>query len=110
KRILQVLLETQNSVGPLILRIALAVAIFPHGAQKLLGWFGGNGFEGTMGYFTSQGIPWIFAFLAIIAEFFGAIGLFTGILTRIAAFGIGVTMLVAASTTIGNGFFMNWSG
>ena len=96
----------------LVLRLALGVVIFPHGAQKLLGWYGGYGFKGTMGYFTqTQHIPYIFGLLAIIAEFFGALAVIAGFLTPIAAFGIGVTMLVAAYTVHRpNGFFMNWFG
>ena len=86
--------------------------MFPHGAQKALGWFGGNGFSGTMGFFTSQmHIPALFAFLAIAAEFAGSIALVTGFLSRIAAFGIAVVMAVAIVTVhFANGFFMNWYG
>ncbi|MDQ8188123.1 DoxX family protein [Pelagicoccus sp. SDUM812002] len=109
---IKTILATSNSVAPLIARLTLAIVIFPHGAQKLLGWFGGNGFSGTMGYFTENlGIPAVFAFLAIIAESLGAVALFVGALTRISAFGIGFTMTVAmfmGHTT--NGFFMNWYG
>lgn len=105
------IISTTDSYGPLVARIALGATMFPHGAQKLLGWYGGYGFTGTMDFFTSQGIPYVIALLPIIAEFFGAIGLVTGVLTRIAAFGIACTMLVAAVTVhAGNGFFMNWFG
>jgi putative oxidoreductase len=78
----------------------------------MLGWFGGYGFSATMGLFTSaMHIPAPLAFLAIAAEFFGGLGLILGLLTRIAAFGIAVTMLVAIATVHGAfGFFMNWSG
>ena len=86
--------------------------MFPHGMQKLLGWFGGHGFEGTMGFFTGKlGIPAAFAFLAIIAEAFGSLGLIAGLLTRIAALGVTVTIAVAAVLLhLQNGFFMNWFG
>lgn len=108
----QAILKTESNWTPVILRVALGVMMFPHGAQKLLGWFGGYGFSGTMNFFTdTMGIPWIFALLAIVAEFFGSIALITGVLTRVAAFGIGTTMLVAATVVHApNGFFMNWSG
>jgi putative oxidoreductase len=102
-----------NASWPLLLaRVALAVAIFPHGVQKLLGGFGGYGFAGTMGYFTDAlGIPFALGVLAIVAEFFGPIALLTGLLSRVAAAGIGVVMLVATLTVhLPNGFFMNWSG
>ncbi len=108
---LKKILNTTEAYGPLVARLALGLVIFPHGAQKLLGWFGGYGFEGTMGFFTSQGMPYIVALLPIIAEFFGALGLITGLFTRIAAFGVGFTMLVAALMVhLPNGFFMNWFG
>ena len=86
--------------------------MFPHGAQKALGWFGGYGFSGTMGFFTGQlHIPALFAFLAIGAEFAGSVVLITGFLSRVSAFGIAVTMLVAALMVhTSNGFFMNWMG
>lgn len=106
------LTSTKAEIAPVLARVALGVVIFPHGAQKLLGWFGGHGFSGTMGFMTGKlGIPAVFAFLAIVAEFFGSIGLITGTLSRVAAFGIAVTMLVAALMAhVGSGFFMNWTG
>jgi putative oxidoreductase len=84
---------------------------FAHGSQKVLGWFGGYGFSGTMGFFTHMGIPAPFAFLAIMAEFLGGIGLIFGFLGRIAAFGIACNMLVAVSLIHHRfGLFMNWTG
>jgi putative oxidoreductase len=110
-RILQWLLQTDSGVVGLILRITLAAVIFPHGAQKVLGWFGGHGFKGTMKFFTGSGIPAPFALLAIAAEFLGPLGLAVGCLTRVAAFGIACVMLVAIATVHWpNGFFMNWDG
>ena len=85
----------------LILRITLAVVIFPHGSRKAPGWFGGHGFKGTMKYFTDSGIPIGFALLAIAAEFLGSLGLAVGLLTRVAAFGIACVMLVAIITVTG---------
>ncbi len=88
---LNTLLKTNDSLSGFIARIALGIVMFPHGAQKVLGWFGGYGFHGTMGFFTGQmHIPALFAFLAIAAEFAGSIGLITGFLSRVAAFGIAV--------------------
>ncbi len=106
------LFRTSNDKSLLYLRLVLAAIIFPHGAQKVLGWFGGYGYEGTMGFFTGQlGIPAVFAFLAIVAEFVGSIGVALGLLTRVAAFGILSVMATAAYLVhAGNGFFMNWSG
>jgi putative oxidoreductase len=104
--------NTNNSSAPLIARLMLGIVMFPHGAQKALGWFGGYGFSGTMGFFTgTMHIPAVFAFLAILAEFAGSLGLITGLLGRLAAFGIATNMVVAILTThAANGFFMNWFG
>lgn len=109
---LQLLCKTNNSFAPLMARLTLGIVMFPHGAQKMLGWFGGNGFTGTMHFFTQQmHIPAPLAFLAIMAEFAGSIGLIVGCLSRIAAFGIATNMVVAIFTVhIHNGFFMNWYG
>jgi putative oxidoreductase len=110
RRVIHTLLATGNSSLLTILRIALGVVMLPHGLQKTLGWFGGYGFTGTMGGFTSMGVPAFLAFLVIAAESAGAVALITGLTTRIAAFGIGATMLVATQMHKANGFFMNWSG
>jgi putative oxidoreductase len=106
------LLSTSNDLVLTLLRVVLGIVFFFHGAQKMLGWFGGNGFSGTMQYFTGpMGIPAVFAFLAIAAEFFGGLGLIVGFLSRIAAFGILVNMVVAIfKVHLPNGFFMNWTG
>lgn len=106
------LFRTTGDAVPTFFRLVLAGAIWPHGAQKVLGWFGGYGFTGTMKFFTeTMGIPAPLAFLAIVAEFLGPIGLALGLASRVAAFGIAVVMAVAVATShIGNGFFMNWAG
>lgn len=109
---LRKLTATDNAPAITILRVVLGIVFFAHGAQKMLGWFGGYGFTGTMGFFTgTMHIPAFFAFLAIAAEFFGGLGLFLGLLTRVAAFGIAVNMLVAVVLVHSQfGFFANWSG
>jgi len=106
------LIWTTDDFALTVLRLVLGIVFFAHGAQKMLGWFGGYGFSGTMGFFTQQAhIPALFAFLAICAEFFGGLGLILGFLTRIAAFGIACNMVVAILTVhLPNGFFMNWAG
>jgi putative oxidoreductase len=106
------LINTDGSIAGAILRLILGIVFFAHGAQKMLGWFGGYGFHGTMGFFTGTlHIPAPFAVLAIMAEFLGGLGLIVGLLTRVAAFGIGVNMLVAiVAVHAANGFFLNWSG
>jgi putative oxidoreductase len=92
-------------------RLMLGVVFFAHGAQKVLGWFGGPGFSATMGMFHHMGVPGSLALLAICAEFFGGLGLIVGLLGRVAAFGIAVDMLVAVLLVHSRiGFFMNWAG
>lgn len=110
-KILQLLLNTNSSTGPLVARLVLGLVMFPHGAQKVFGWFGGHGFAGTMQFFTgTMHIPALFAFLAIAAEFAGALGLIVGLLSRVAAFGVASVMVVAIFMHTANGFFMNWAG
>jgi len=106
------LITTDNNAATTILRLVLGVIFFAHGAQKMLGWFGGYGFTGTMGFFTGvMHVPAPFAFLAITAEFFGGLGLIFGFLTRIAALGICSNMIVAIAMVHHHfGFFMNWTG
>ena len=106
------LIATDNDIATAIVRLVLGVVFFAHGAQKMLGWFGGYGFNGTMGFFTGMmHIPAPLAFLAISAEFFGGLGLIFGLLTRVAAFGIFCNMIVAVATVHYRfGFFANWTG
>ena len=108
----QLFVKTNGGLPALIARLILGLVMFPHGAQKMLGWYGGHGFTGTMRFFTgSMHIPAVFAFIAIAAEFAGALGLIVGLFTRVAAFGIASVMVVAIFTVHGaNGFFMNWMG
>ncbi|MEE8493921.1 MAG: DoxX family protein [Nitrospirales bacterium] len=106
------LFETEDAWNGLILRVTLGIVMFPHGAQKLLGWYGGHGFAGTIGFFTEQmHIPLIVAFLVIIGESLGSLGLLIGLLTRFAAGSLAVIMLGAiAMVHWPHGFFMNWFG
>lgn len=103
---------TKNDFAATSLRIILGLAILPHGLQKVFGWFGGFGFSGTMNFFTEHmGIPYVLALAAIAAESLGAVALIAGFLTRLSAFGIGVTIAVGALMVhLDNGFFMNWFG
>lgn len=109
---MRALFRTTDELSLLILRLTLGGVMWPHGAQKLLGWYGGFGFTGTMGFFTEKmQLPWIVALLIIIGESFGSLGLIVGFLTRVAAFGI-LLIMVGAIVLVHwpNGFFMNWSG
>lgn len=106
----KILATNSNNWTALFARLALGITIFPHGAQKLLGWFGGYGFSGTMGFLTTQAhLPSVLAFLVIIIESVGALALIFGFTTRVAAFGILANFLgILLTTHINNGFFMNW--
>ncbi len=108
---MRALFGTKNLYSLTVIRVVVGIVFLIHGSQLMLGWFGGSGFTRTMAGFTGSGIPWIFALLAICAEFFGGLGLVVGLLGRIAAFGILCTMVVAIATAhLQNGFFMNWTG
>ena len=108
---LQKLLATNKDVIPLILRLTLGLAMFPHGAQKVLGWFGGFGFKGTLQAMTGMGLPAAVVVMVMIAEFLGSLGLIFGFLTRLSALGIISVMLGAIFLVHGQyGFFMNWAG
>jgi putative oxidoreductase len=107
----QRIVNTNDDFAITIIRLVLGVIFFAHGAQKMLGWFGGYGFSGTMGFFTQMGIPAPFAVLAIAAEFFGGLGLIVGLLGRVAAFGVLCNMVVAILMVHRHyGLFMNWAG
>ena len=109
---MKALILTDDRWTGLILRLTLGLVMFPHGAQKLLGWYGGFGFDGTMGYFTQQmGVPWLIAFLVIMGESLGSVALLAGLLTRFTAASMGVIMLGAITMVhLPHGFFMNWFG
>jgi putative oxidoreductase len=110
--VIRKLMATDNDAAVTFLRLVLGVVFFAHRAQKALGWFGGYGFSGTMGFFTGMmHIPALFAVLAIAAEFLGGLGVIVGLLTRVAAFGIFCNMVVAVAMIHHQfGFFMNWAG
>lgn len=111
-KIVNLLLNSDSKFAPVLLRAGLAGVMFPHGAQKVLGWFGGYGFSGTLQFFTETlGIPAPFAVLAIVTEFVAPLLLIAGLGTRIAALGLGGLITVAAlKVHVANGFFMNWAG
>jgi putative oxidoreductase len=107
----KLIFSTTESYAPLAARLLLSVVIFAHGSQKLLGWFGGFGFDGTMQYFTqTEGLPWIVGFGVIIIEFFGPLFLLAGFATRIWSLGIAAVMTGVIVTNFNEFFFMNWFG
>lgn len=108
---MKLLMRTGNDAGALFMRLALAAAIWPHGAQKVLGWYGGAGFQATIDNFQqwfqmSKGLT----MCVMAAEFLGPIALALGLLGRVAALGIGIVMAGAAWKVHWPHFFMNWTG
>lgn len=103
------LFKTYPSWAPIFARLTLGIIFFAHGSQKLLGWFGGSGWSGTIQFFEQSGIPPFLAGLLIITEFFGGIAIILGFFTRLAALGLTIAMLVAIfKVHLQNGFFLNW--
>src|SRR5262245_22801927 len=95
---MKALFQTDDGWAGFILRVTLGLVMFPPGAQKLLGWFGGLGFDGTMGVFTQRmGLPWLIVFLIIIGESFGSVALLAGFLTRFTAASLAIIMFGAIS-------------
>ncbi len=111
--IIRRLLSTDAGVAGLVLRVPVGTILFAHGAQKLFGWFGGYGLDGTARWMASVGIEpaYLMALMAGSAEFFGGLGLILGLLTRPAAAVGAFTMLVGLAVVhLGNGFFLADNG
>ncbi len=111
--LVQRVLATQSSWAPLALRIPVGLIFVAHGAQKLFGWFGGYGLEGTGQWMASIGLApgYLMALLAGSAEFFGGLALVLGLLVRPAAAALAFAMLVAIFTVhIGKGLFVANNG
>lgn len=105
------LTKTDDNLASLIARVTLGLVMLPHGLQKTLGWFGGPGLEGWIGYMGSAGIPAPLAILIALTESVGALALILGIFGRVAAAGVAAVMLGAIVMVHGKvGFFMNWAG
>ncbi len=104
--------KTNNDWTGLVIRLTIGLILFPHGAQKMLGIFGGYGFSGTMGFFTNiMHLPWLIGFLVIIIEFIGSLSLIAGFASRLWSVLVIIEMVGAVITThVNNGFFMNWTG
>ena len=107
----QKLFATDKTFAPLIVRLLLAIVIFPHGAQKLFGWFNGSGFSDNMHFLTQTvGLPWAIGLCVIIIEFFAPLALIAGFATRISSAAILVVMAGIIITQFKEYFFMNWYG
>jgi len=108
---LRKLFATNKDIVPSFLRLTLGAVMFPHGAQKVLGWFGGGGFKVTLEGMTGMGLPAAIVVMVMIAEFLGSLGLIFGFLTRLSALGV-ISVMLGAIFTVHQqyGFFMNWMG
>ena len=106
------LFESNAGIEALIIRVPVGLILVAHGAQKLFGWFGGYGLEGTGQWMASQGFNpgYLMALLAGSAEFFGGLALIFGLLTRPAAAVAAFTMLMAMTVHIHNGLFVSNNG
>lgn len=108
---IQKIFSTDKDYTGLIIRLTLGLVMFPHGAQKMLGWFGGVGLVNELKLLQELDIPWIVALMVILIEFFGAISLLIGFASRLwsiafAGLFIGIILL----EHLQYGFFMNWFG
>lgn len=113
KSLIKSVFTTEAGFGALALRVPVGIIFAAHGAQKLFGWFGGYGLQGTAGWMESIGLApgLLMALLAGAAEFFGGLALVFGLLTRPAAFALSIAMLVAIfSVHFANGLFMSNNG
>jgi putative oxidoreductase len=104
--------KTNNDWTGLVTRLTIGLILLPHGAQKLLGLFGGYGFSGTMAFFTdTMNLPWVIGFFVIIIEFIGSLSLIAGFASRAwSALTIILMLGIMFTSHINNGFFMNWVG
>jgi len=107
---MDLLFSTDPVLSLFLLRVVLGIIFFAHGAQKVLGWFGGHGLKATVGGMTSMGLPAPIAYMVCFFEFFGGIGLILGLLTRLDALAVAIVMIGAIATVHAkNGFFINWA-
>jgi len=105
------LVATDNSPAQFLIRIALGVVIFPHGAQKVFGWFGGPGYSATVSAFSAMGFPFWAIILLLVTECCGSLLLVLGLFTRVWALAIGTAIAICLKVNhLQNGFFMNWLG
>ncbi len=105
------LVATDNSPAQLLIRLVLGVVIFPHGAQKVFGWFGGPGYAATVTAFSAMGFPFWAIIMLMVSELGGSLLLVLGLYTRIWALTIGTAIAICLKMNhLQHGFFMNWFG
>ena len=109
---MQLIFRTNNDLTGVIIRLTIGLILFPHGAQKMLGLFGGPGFSGEMNFLTGTvHLSWLIAFLVIVIEFVGSLSFIVGFASRVWAVLTIILMLgIIFSSHLENGFFMNWFG
>lgn len=105
------LAATDSSPAQFLIRLALGVVIFPHGAQKVFGWFGGPGYAATVTAFSALGFPFWAIILLMVTEVCGSLLLVLGLFTRVWALAIGTAIAICLKMNhLQHGFFMNWFG
>lgn len=106
----KLIITDERNWAALFARVILGLVVFPHGAQKLLGWFGGYGLEGTLTFMTQHmNVPYFIAILVVLIESIGSLLLIAGFLTRVFAFCIFCNFIgIILHSHLNNGFFMNW--
>ncbi|SRR5712692_5904129 len=105
---MEMLFATDAYLSLLLVRVVLGIIFFAHGAQKVLGWYGGHGLKGTVSFFASMGMPVPVAYLVCLLEFLSGIGLLVGFLARLCGLAIAAIMVGAMATVHWkNGFFLN---
>ncbi|NBB22993.1 DoxX family membrane protein [Runella sp. CRIBMP] len=105
------LITTTENWGATAIRFALGIVLFSHGAQSMLGWFGGFGLQSTIEFLSANmGLPALIGYAVICIQFFGSLMLVTGLLTRVAALGVFGIFIGMATYHFDYGFYMNWSG
>src|SRR5436309_14620062 len=98
----------EPSVSIFMIRVVLGIILFAHGAQKVLGWYGGQGLKGTAAFFNSMGMPLLIAYLVCLLEFLSGIGLLIGFLARLCGLAVMAIMVGAIATVhLKHGFFLH---
>lgn len=108
----QTTLKKSDAIGNLLLRLALAAVILPHGCQLFFGSFNGPGFNNAMAYFVEvERLPALVGLAVIFLQFFGSLFILFGLVTRFIALGLaGLFIGMIFTSHIEYGFFMNWFG
>ena len=110
EKLVELVFATYPTWSHLVVRVALGIIFFAHGAQKTFGWFGGPGLSATIQGFRKMNVPPAATVLAAFTECFGGLALIIGVLARPSAIGlIGVMLVAVAKVHAQHGFFLNFA-